>query len=49
MKAIYMLIHSPNGDNITKNEWQKLLNEATQDSGEFASMTRCAVKNKFRF
>ncbi len=49
MKAIYMLIHSPNGDNSIKKEWQKLLNEATQDSAEFASMIRCAVKNKFRF
>ncbi len=49
MKAIYMLINSPNGDNRTKNEWQQLLNEATQDSAEFASMIRCAVKKKFRF
>jgi uncharacterized protein (TIGR02646 family) len=49
MKVIYMLINSPNIDQATKNELQQLLNEATQNSAEFASMIRCAVKDKFRF
>lgn len=49
MKQIYTLINLPNVDPATKNQLQHLLNEATQNSAEFASMIRCAVKDKFRF
>ncbi len=48
-KMLYQFIHSPGVDDETKNEFEVLLNEHTQDSAEFASMIRCAVRDKFRF
>jgi uncharacterized protein (TIGR02646 family) len=46
-KILYQLIHSPNVDSTTKNALQKLLNEAIQNSAEFASMIRCAIRDRF--
>jgi len=46
-KILYQLIHSPNIDRTTKNALQKLLNEAIQNSAEFASMIRCAIRDRF--
>ncbi len=43
------LVNSSNVDNKTKNEFEELLNEYTQDSAEFASMIRCAIRDNFRF
>ncbi len=48
-KIIYQMIHSPNIDNTTKSQLQQLLNEAIQNSAEFASMIRCAMTDQFRF